>query len=154
MNGKEQTLYVKYLFPFKYQQLNSASFLKSLTDIFGLGSLGGSFFSPVLSLSTGLGFWFPCLSSSLSRLCLCQYFPCICELLDTSPRNIFAARMTEDKLDSEVDYDYVGDSVKVTGSRVEDVESPIKHHNPALNLCTCSPSPSPSQDFPIKHNDY
>ena len=78
MNGKEQTLYVKYLFPFKYQQLNSASFLKSLTDFFGLGSLGGSIlFLPVLTLSTGFGFWFPCLSSSLSCLCLCQYFPLV-----------------------------------------------------------------------------
>ena len=142
MNGKEQTLYVKYLFPFKYQQLNSASFLKSLTDIFGLGSLGGSFFSSSpfsvnrirVLVSMPKFFIEPPLSVPV------QYFPCICELLDTSPRNIFAARMTEDKLDSEVDY--VGASVKVTGSRVEDVKSPVKPHNPALNHSTRSPSPS------------
>lgn len=64
----------------------------------------------------------------------------ISELLDTSPRNISAARMTEDELDSEVDY--VGASPKATGSRVEDVESPVKPHHPALNLSTCSPPPS------------
>ena len=60
--------------------------------------------------------------------------------------------MTEDKLDSEVDY--VGASVKVTGSRVEDVESPVKPHNPALNLSTCSPSPSqiqPTASLGIPH---
>ena len=64
----------------------------------------------------------------------------ISEPLDTSPRNISAARMLEDELDSEVDY--VGASPKATGSRVEDVESPVKHHNPALNLSTCSFPPS------------
>ena len=64
----------------------------------------------------------------------------ISELLDTSPRNISAARMTKDELDSEVDY--VGASSKATGSRVEDVESPVKPHHPALNLSTCSPPPS------------
>ena len=65
------------------------------------------------------------------------------EPLDTSPRNIFAAWMIKDELDSEVDY--VGASPEATGSRVEDVESPVKPHNPALNLSTCSPPPSQIQ---------
>ena len=76
----------------------------------------------------------------------------ICELLDTSPRNIFAARMTEDELNSEVNY--VGASPKATGSQVEDVESTVKPHNPALNLSTCSPSPSqiqPTASLGIPH---
>ena len=63
----------------------------------------------------------------------------ISKLLDASPWNIFAARMTEDELNSEVDY--VGASPKATGFQVKDVESPVKPHNPALNLSTCSPSP-------------
>ena len=65
------------------------------------------------------------------------------EPLDASPWNIFAARLTEDELDSEVDY--VGASPKATGSRVEDVESPVKPNNPALNLGTCPPPPSQIQ---------
>ena len=65
------------------------------------------------------------------------------EPLDTSPRNIFAAGMTKDELDSEVDS--VGASPEATGSRVEDVESPVKPHNPALNLSTSSPPPSQIQ---------
>ena len=65
------------------------------------------------------------------------------EPLDASPWNIFAARMIEDELDSEVDY--VGASPKATGFQVKDVESPVKPHNPALNLSTCSPPPSQIQ---------
>ena len=44
---------------------------------------------------------------------------------DTSPWNIFAAQMTKDGLDSEVDY------VPVLRPQVE---STVKPHNPALNL--------------------
>ena len=62
---------------------------------------------------------------------------------DTSPWNIFAAQMTKDGLDSE--FDYVRASPKATGSRVEDVESPVKPNNPALNLGTCPPPPSQIQ---------
>ena len=65
------------------------------------------------------------------------------ELLNTSLWDIFAAWMTKDELDSEVDD--VGASPKATGSRVEDVESPVKPHHPALNLITCSHPPSQVQ---------
>ena len=68
MNSKEHFLCKHFIL---YQQENSASFLKSITDFLALGASGGFIRAlPAACLSTGFGFLTPCFRSSLSCLCL------------------------------------------------------------------------------------
>ena len=95
MNGKEQTLYVKYLFPFKYQHSATefSKFFKVSNCLLWLGIFRRQHF---ISSSPHVVYRIRVLVSMLElfvELPLSVPVLPISELLDTSPRNISAARM-------------------------------------------------------------